>query len=375
MGKWALFAPVNILASTIIGAGMFALPYLFARAGVLAGTAYLVIFGFAFCIVHLMYADILRREDSKLIFPGIARKYLGRGGEYLAYVVGVFALLLALTSYIILEMQFLRLVLPGVPTLYSFIFFWGTGTLAFMLWRSVKLGYLEAITNAAAIFIIGALIAFAFRDGVSVAPPALFSFKDMFLPYSIVLFSLAGRTAIPVVLAHMRGAPAPRISLAILLGTTIPIAVYLLFILGVLLVSPLPTEDAISGMIGVLPPHIVSLFGILGILSLWSSYIIIGKAVRDSFSRDMKIGYPAANTIAAVMPVVLYLMGFQNFIKTIGVVGGIFLALESILIVLMWKRASKKTSPRALIKRIHPMVLAVLFLIFFGGILHELIAR
>lgn len=373
MGKWPLLGPVNILAGTIMGAGMFALPYLFARAGVLTGTVYLLVFGGVFYIVHLMYADLLRRENNKLVFPGIAKKYLGRGGEYLAYVSGVFVLILSLTAYIILEMMFLGVVFPAVPETYAFIFFWATGTLSFMLWRTVKIAPLEVAANAATILIIGILIAFSLGDGTRVNLPVLFSAENLFLPFGTILFALAGRTAIPAVLVYLRGASASRIVTAIFLGTAIPVAVYLLFVYGVLAVSPSPTEDSIGGMIGSVPPFVVSLLGIMGILSLWGSYIIIAKVVRDSFHRDMKKSYFTANTVVAVAPVALYIAGFQNFLQTIDVIGGVFLAIESILIVLIWIRASKEISSRSLITRLHPSIPVLLLLVFFTSIMHQLI--
>lgn len=375
MGRGALFAPVNILASTIIGAGMFALPYLFDRAGVLVGTTYLALFGGVFYLVHLMYADLLRGENGELIFPGLARKHLGKFGEYVAYVSGVFALLLTLTAYIVLEMKFFHIIFPSAPQLPAFLFFWGTGTLSVMLWRTAKLGPLEAVTNVATVLIIGSLIAFSFIDGASTASLSLVSFKNALLPYGAILFALSGRAAIPAVLSYLRDATAQRIALAIMLGTAIPIAVYLLFVYGVLAASPAPTEDAITGMVGALPPLIVNFFGALGIISLWSSYIIIGKAVRDSFRRDAHASYTASHAIMAIVPVALYFAGFRNFLQTINIIGGVFLAVESILIVLMWQKASKNPSPHRLIARLHPVVPVLLFAVFLGGIAHVLLAE
>ena len=94
--------PTGLLAGTIIGAGIFALPYVFAKAGLVAGFFYLALGGIAYTVVHLMYADVIMRTRSAHRFPGYAGLYLGRFGFILAVLIGVLEMILVMTIYLIL---------------------------------------------------------------------------------------------------------------------------------------------------------------------------------------------------------------------------------------------------------------------------------
>ena len=56
---------ISVLSGTIIGAGVFALPYVFARTGFWLGLVYLAVFGLVYFFVHLMYAELLRKYGGR----------------------------------------------------------------------------------------------------------------------------------------------------------------------------------------------------------------------------------------------------------------------------------------------------------------------
>ena len=62
--------PAGLLAETIIGAGMFALPYVFQKSGIGLGLFYLFFFGLVSILIHLMYADIILRTSENHRFAG-----------------------------------------------------------------------------------------------------------------------------------------------------------------------------------------------------------------------------------------------------------------------------------------------------------------
>ena len=88
-----LVFPTSLLATTIIGAGMFALPYLFNKAGIATGLFYLFIFGAVFALIHLMYADIIVRTSENRRFSGYAKIYLGRLGHWSSIFMTIFGAL------------------------------------------------------------------------------------------------------------------------------------------------------------------------------------------------------------------------------------------------------------------------------------------
>ena len=72
-------------------------------------------------------------------------------------------------------------------------------------------------------------------------------------------------------------------------------------------------------------------------------------------------------------PLFLYFMGFQNFLKLVGLAGGVFVGLESIFVVLMWRKASKLETPDKILNKIHPSIIYFLLLVFAIGIIYALL--
>ena len=70
----------------------------------------------------------------------------------------------------------------------------------------------------------------------------------------------------------------------------------------------------------------------------------------------------AIEKLFACLTYILFLLGFQDFLKVIGFVGGIMLGMEGILILLMYKKI--KPGKMALV---YPLIL-----VFLGGILYEI---
>ena len=53
---------IALLAGTIIGAGIFSLPYVFKVVGFWVGVLCLVLFTGVYTVIHLMYAAVIKRH-------------------------------------------------------------------------------------------------------------------------------------------------------------------------------------------------------------------------------------------------------------------------------------------------------------------------
>ncbi|MDP2650730.1 MAG: aromatic amino acid transport family protein, partial [bacterium] len=128
-----LILPAALLSSLIIGAGMFALPYLFNAAGILTGVFYLITSTFIFSIIHLRYGEVIEKTSGKHRFAGYARIYLGKRGFWLGAIVAGVGLTLVLTAYLALGPFFLRLFVPALGDSLNLYLFWGVGAVAILL--------------------------------------------------------------------------------------------------------------------------------------------------------------------------------------------------------------------------------------------------
>ncbi len=357
--------PVGLLAGTIIGAGIFSLPYVFKESGFALGFFYLALGAIVFTIIHLMYADIIVGTSGEHRFPGYAKKYLGQWAFWISIFIAVIQALIVLTIYLILSKSFLDILFGNNFETIKILFFWILSSLGIFL--SVrKLATLEFWITGGIVGVIIFIFGLGFTE-FNTLTLDYFSpqWINGLLPLGAVLFSLSGRTAIPALVDYFGNSQGSVIDLkrSIEWGTILPAIVYGGFVLGVAALSPVITEDAVSGLVGVVPYMAMLFVGILGLLSIFSSYIVIGLDVANTLRYDLKIPSIFKILIVVGTPMLIYLAGFQNFIQLVSFTGGIFLALESIFIVAMWL----KLYPRKLFMASIPLF------VFSVALIYELI--
>lgn len=343
---------------------MFALPYLFHASGILTGIFYLVAATFIFTVVHLRYSEVISRTPGKHRFAGYAELYLGKGGFWAGAIIAGIGLSLVLTAYLALGPVFLRLLIPTISDSLNLYLFWGVGALAILISLN-RLKNFEFFAVLGMLAIILTVFGFGLGERESLMPLPLFNPALIFLPYGAVLFALYGRPAISALKDYFEENhfPAANLRKAIILGTVIPAGFYLLLVLGVIWLSPVgPSPDALTGLISA-PSWLTVLIGVLGMFAIWTSYFLLGMEVRDIFRYDFKIPFKAAVGLTLFLPLVLYLLGLRNFIELVTIVGGVFLALESIMVILMHHKLKGRSHKGEL----------VLIAIFILGGLYEIV--
>ena len=315
---------------------MFALPYLFNTAGILTGIFYLATSAFIFCVIHLRYGEVIEKTSGKHRFAGYARLYLGERGFWLGAIVAGLGLTLVLTAYLALGPVFLQLLIPGLGDSLNLYLFWGVGALAILLSLN-RLKNFEFLAVAAMLAIILVLFIFGLARGGGLGELPAFNPAFIFLPYGAVLFALYGRPAISSLKDYFEENKINPGNLrkAIILGTAVPALFYLLFVLGIAWLSPQGVSpDALSGLLSV-PSWLLVLIGVLGMFAIWTSYFLLGLEVKNIFRYDFKLPSPVATLAVILAPLILYLAGLRNFIGLVTVIGGVFLATESIMVILM----------------------------------------
>ena len=330
------------MSALIIGAGMFSLPYLFIRSGVAVGFVYLAIFAVVFSIIHWMYAEIINNTEGTHRFVGYAKLYLGKAGFYASFLTTVIGLIATLLIYITLSVSFMQIFAPAFGAQLAAVLFWMISAIPVILGiaRIANAGFsitLMMIAVILALFFYGAS-SFNLGNLTTVSP------GNIFLPYAAVLFSLGGRSAISSIVNYLREnkLSAQKLNLSIVLGTIAPAVLYALFAVGILgLSGGSASPDAISGLVNI-PPMLLLMFAFLGTASLWTSYIFLGLEFKEILKSDFRFKEAMASLLVTILPISLYFMGLNDFLVLIGIAGGIFLATESILVVLMWRKLNKR---------------------------------
>lgn len=347
---------VGILAGTIIGAGIFSLPYVFRTVGVFNGLIYLAVFSVVYFFIHLMYAQIIERHRHEHQFFYYAQEYLPRWLSGIASYAILGELILALTVYLILAPVFGTLIFNGIDPLVLMIVFWIFSSLFIFAKLSVIswsefLGIIGVAGIIGIVLFYGGFLGNAFETDF-IKPPA---WQTFFLPFGPLLFSLAGRPAIPkVVEEYTKARQVFSLSRAIAFGTFIPAIIYAIFVFAVLRLAPDVSSQTIDSL-SFLPPVLLVLIGVMGIITLWTSYFILGINVRDILTVDLKVRKIVSTMIVFFLPIILYFLGFQQFLEVVSLSGGVFLGLEGIFVVMMWRKAFPNVSWRWISWMLYPI--------------------
>ncbi|PIP24376.1 MAG: hypothetical protein COS25_00125 [Candidatus Nealsonbacteria bacterium CG02_land_8_20_14_3_00_37_10] len=369
-----LIYAIATLSGTIIGVGIFALPYVTLKVGFWAILGYFLVLGTLVILIHLFFGELsLKTPDFKRL-PGFAKIYLGNWGQIVAYISIILGIFGALLAYLIVGGEFFTELLSpifGGNSLIYTLFYFIVG--AALIFSGIKAIAKVEFWGLVLFFII--LFAIFFRGESFITIENLFPSPDFsyaFLPYGVILFSLWGATLIPEVEEML--APTPNFGVGVKqkkkalrwiipIAIFIPIIVYLFFIYLILgITGPQTTESALTGLRDVLGDGIVSLALCFGLLTTFTSFIALGLTLKKVFWYDLKIGKNIAFAITCFIPLVLFLIGIKQFIPIISFVGATMLGIDGILILLMYR----KIKPKQIL--VYP-----LFLILFGGIIYEII--
>jgi len=359
---------IATLSGTIIGVGLFALPYVTLKVGFWVILGYFLILGSLVVLIHLFFGELsLKTPDFKRL-PGFARTYLGNGGELVAYISTIFGIFGALLAYLIVGGEFLtellKPILGGNYLIYT-LFYFIVG--AFLIFFGIKAIAKVEFWGLILFFAILAAIFFRGQNFIDIQNLFIGNWEpgsgNLFLPYGVILFSLWGATLIPEIEEMLRGRKKTILKI-IPIAILIPMIVYLFFIYLILgITGPQTTESALTGLRNILGDGTVSLALILGLLTTFTSFITVGLTLKKVFWYDFKLNKNLAWLITCFVPLILYLAGFQGFIAVISAVGGIMLAVDGILILLMYKKVRPERK-----FLVYPLILLLL-----GGIIYSIV--
>lgn len=358
------------LTGTIIGVGLFSLPYITAKVGILVMLGYFALLGVLAIVIHLIYGELsLQTPDFKRL-PGFAKLYLGGVGEKIALFSVIISLLGALLAYLIVGSEFLEGLLSplfgGGNAAYALLYF-AIG--AVLIFFGMKIIAHVEFWGLALFFLILFIIFFQGKDFININN--LIShftvqgsgLKMLFLPYGPVLFSLWGLPLIPDIEEMVRGKK-HLFKRIILVSVVISIVVYLFFVFMVLGITGSNTTDsALSGLGGL--GNNIALFGfIFGLLTTFTSFITVGLTLKKVLHYDLKIAEKLSWAVVCFVPLILFFLGINKFISVISFIGGVMLGIDGILILLMYNKVKGKK---------FRMLIYPLGLIFVLGIAYEII--
>ena len=263
---------------SVIGAGVFSLPYVIVKSGWLLGFFWLILGTIVITSVHLFYADLIMMTSGKHNFVGLNKIYSGNFYAAIALVSSVISMFFELLVYLVLSLSFAEIMGISNGGMVVFIF-WATASAAIFL-SLKRLEFLETIITVAVIAIILIIFGWALPNVSNLKFELKFLGDSVYwlLPLAPIIFSLNGRQG---VVETIRMSEKRDVKLVILSGIIIPAIIYLIFIVAVFSLSTEVTPDAVTGLLGSLPNLLLLGIGVFGLLCIWSSYVIFCFDMED----------------------------------------------------------------------------------------------
>ena len=363
-------AGISILIGIAIGAGVLGIPYVVSKSGFLIGALHIILIGAIILLANLYLGEVVLRTKGKHQLGGYAKKYLGKTGS----IVMSFAIILSIYSAIIAY-------LIGISDSISFLFFGNFNYsiligilfgifMSYLLWRGLKALKTFEKFGVSAIFILFILMAIFFTKKISFDNLTTINTNFLFLPFGVVLFALLSFSAIPEINLILKK---DKILMKKILvtGTLITILFYILFAL------------IIVGFKGVETPEIATIalgpiFIMLGIFTMFTSYLALGNALQDHLIYDLKFKKIKSWFLSSLIPIFIFLViiifKYFTFSKILSIGGAVFGGLIAVLILFIVKKAKVKGNRKPEYKiPVNGFIIILLSLIFAAGIVREII--
>lgn len=329
-----------ILAGSIIGAGLFALPYIASKSGVAVMAFYLVFLGLFALIIHLMVAEIALNSPDNKRLPGFAKLYLGKRGEKIALFSSIFGILGTMLAYLIIGGDFLSVAL-GLDVLTSTLIYFSLGVTLIVF--GIKIISKIELYGVLLFFIFLSLIFFKSLDFIDLSNLNIATNPEfLFLPYGPVLFSLWGISIIPEI-EEFLDKKRKNLKKVIISSFIICLTVYSFFVFLVLSICGSGVGEASLNSLKTFAGMDVGTIAILfGLITTFTSFITIGLTLKKMLCYDLKINKNIATLLTCGIPITLFLLGFNNFIGTISFVGCLLFGIDGILILLIYAKIKKR---------------------------------
>ena len=337
---------LSTLIGTIVGAGIFGLPYVVSRAGIIPSIFYFVVLGGVILVLHLCFGEIALRTKEKHRLIGYAQIYLGGWARGLATLSTIGGVIGALLVYMILAGNFLSLLLGAAfADVESWVFsvaFWAILSLVIILGIQT-ISRLAVVMNVALFCAVTVILIFAVPH-VQVSNILLISVENLFLPYGVVIFAFLGVSAIPEIADLFKNRQERRSLDNVIVWASVIVGLfYLVFATVIAGVSGLDTTpNALLGLKERIGDGIVLLGAFFGLVAISGPFVMLGNYLKNSLRYDYKIPRLAAIGFVTMVPLTLFLLGIREFLSVVGIVGTLMGAVDGVLIVLIYLKAKSK---------------------------------
>ncbi|MCD6575797.1 MAG: hypothetical protein J7K73_01400 [Nanoarchaeota archaeon] len=329
------YIAISLIIGTVIGAGIFGIPYAMSQAGLLFGLLNLIFVGTIVTFMTLYMGEVVMRTKKESQFILLAEKYLGKPGKWLMFLSMSAGIYGALTAYLVGIGQSAAHILGGNPIVYSMIFFIFAAPLIYFGLKTVTEIEFGLTSALIAIFII---ISLALLPNVKLDNLTYYDTGKALFPYGVILFATLGYSVVPEVSMILKRNGRKLMS-AIVTAMLICISIYALF--SISMVGTLGTNvaeiatNSLNGIIG-------ELGTVVAILAMATGFLALGIVLKHIYQIDLRINPKISWGLVVFVPLIIFLVFSPSFVTAVALTGTYSGGLAGILCSLMAKEARKK---------------------------------
>ncbi|MBX9586073.1 MAG: tyrosine transporter [Gammaproteobacteria bacterium] len=352
-GTNKLFGAILLIAGTSIGAGMLALPVITAQFGFLAAITLFIL-----CWAITTYAAFLMLEANLWLPPGaniisMTKETLGKSGEIIASLAYLFLLYCLMAAYLsgmnsLITTSSEKVVGFALPS-------WGTTLFLVSIFGIVVTLGTKLIDYLNRFLILGFVISYFGLLGISVPNIHIeqlyhTNFIGMWLALPVLVTAFGYQIIIPSLRLYLNS-DVKMLVKAILIGSFIPLIVYILWELVILGIIPLNGELSLTSILHTSSPeigctkalekilnnHLIgSLSSALVFFVISTSFIGVSLSLFDFIADGLHLTRSTFHRlliaiVAFTPPYIFTLTSSHAFISALGY-GGIFVAILLILL-------------------------------------------
>ncbi len=344
---------VGLMIGSIVGVGVFGLPFAFAQTGYGIGLLVLLVLGGMNAILLLMYADIVLHTPGNHRMAGYIAAYLGPTWGKVGIIGLAVSIWGGMAAYLIAGGRFLGILFGADGGM-------GETALGILLlcvvaavsYRGLKFASrIEVGILGLLMFLLAFIVVSAIPDA-RVANLVPLHWDRWLLAYGVVFFAFnGGINAIPEMRAVLGSDR--RLPHAVMTGMLWVLGLYAIFTLAVVAATGTGTSPfAIDALVPSLGDTFRVVGSALAVVSVFSIFLLTSIALRHAFERDVGLRKNAAWLLVFLPPAIAYLLGLRSFIGLLGFFGSVVSAAIGILIVATYEsmRSSKACRDHACVE-------------------------
>lgn len=322
------------LIGTIIGAGVFGVPAVLQRTGIVAGSVIFWIVALLLLATHLLFAEIISRDAVRRRLPGYAGHILGSWAEKAGVITHSMQLIGANLAYLILGGGFLAVIAGRFGIYDGFLFwqilFWVGGVITVMSGLRL-LAEIEADMTWMLLAVMIIMIILA-APHVNLEGARASDWTQAHTALGVFLFALSGFTVIPEVY-EISGKSMRRTRIAIVLASLISALLTWGFGMSIYLAGKNLDLSTPASLSVLFPSGVWWILPLFGFLAVATSFITSAFDLQAMYVYDLKLRRWLSLALTMGVPLVLLFVTSRDFIGTIDTAGALFGSANGLLVV------------------------------------------